>query len=74
MSDVVPSAFVTDWLEKRAQLTPERVAIEDVTGETVLTYRDWEPPREPHRAFSAAPRRAKRRPRLGVCQQLHRIP
>ena len=41
MSHGVASAFVTDWLDKRARLTPERVAIENVTGETVLTYREW---------------------------------
>ena len=35
------SHFVTDWLEKRARLSPERVALEDAITGQIITYRAW---------------------------------
>lgn len=35
------SDYVTDWLDKRAKLTPERVALEDTISGTGITYADW---------------------------------
>ncbi|MEN8233828.1 MAG: long-chain fatty acid--CoA ligase [Actinomycetota bacterium] len=38
MSD---ATYATDWLEKRAKLTPERVALIDYTTGEETTYADW---------------------------------
>lgn len=35
------SQFVPDWLHKRAQLTPSRVALEDSASGQQITYREW---------------------------------
>ncbi len=35
------SAFVPDWLEKRALLTPNRVALRDTIANRTLTYLQW---------------------------------
>jgi len=35
------SHFATDWLEKRAQLTPERVALIEGLGGPEITFREW---------------------------------
>lgn len=35
------SHFVTDWLEKRAQLTPERVGLTDTMAGDEVTFADW---------------------------------
>lgn len=35
------SNFVPDWLEKRAQLTPDRIAIDDRIAGRQITYRAW---------------------------------
>lgn len=35
------SHYVTDWLEKRARLTPERIALLDVASGGELSYKDW---------------------------------
>ena len=35
------SSFVPDWLDKRARLSPDRVALFDTLTATSLTYRDW---------------------------------
>jgi fatty-acyl-CoA synthase len=37
-----PSHFVTDWLEKRAQLTPDRVALIDQDSGTETTFAEWD--------------------------------
>jgi fatty-acyl-CoA synthase len=35
------SEYVTDWLDKRAKLTPDRIALEDaITGEKI-SFREW---------------------------------
>ncbi len=35
------SHFVTDWLEKRAQLTPERIALTDTIAGGDVTFAEW---------------------------------
>jgi fatty-acyl-CoA synthase len=35
------SHYVPDWLDKRALLTPDRVALSEVTTGRSLTYREW---------------------------------
>ena len=36
-----PSHFVTDWLDKRAKLTPDRVALIDYASGAETTYAEW---------------------------------
>jgi fatty-acyl-CoA synthase len=36
-----PSHFVTDWLEKRAQLTPDRVAVVEYASGSQTTFAEW---------------------------------
>ena len=36
-----PSHFVSDWLDKRAKLTPSAVALIDYASGTETTYREW---------------------------------
>jgi len=36
-----PSHYVTDWLEKRARLTPDRVALIDYASGGETTYAEW---------------------------------
>lgn len=35
------SHFVTDWLDKRAKLTPERAALQDITSGKEIGYAEW---------------------------------
>jgi fatty-acyl-CoA synthase len=35
------SFYVTDWLHKRALLTPERIALQDAASGATVTYRQW---------------------------------
>jgi fatty-acyl-CoA synthase len=35
------SQYVTDWLDKRARLTPDRVALIDYTSGLEITYAEW---------------------------------
>ena len=35
------SHYVTDWLDKRAKLTPERVALQDADTGEEITYAEW---------------------------------
>lgn len=35
------SYYVTDWLDKRAKLSPDRVGVYDTINERELTYRQW---------------------------------
>jgi len=35
------STFVTDWLDKRAKLTPDRVALIEGTGGPAITFLEW---------------------------------
>ena len=35
------STYVTDWLEKRAELTPERIGLIEYDGGAEITYRAW---------------------------------
>ena len=36
-----PSHYVTDWLDKRAKLTPNRVALIDYATGVETSYVDW---------------------------------
>ena len=36
-----PSHYVTDWLDKRARLTPDRVALVDQRSGTETTFAEW---------------------------------
>jgi len=36
-----PSHFVTDWLDKRAKLTPERIALIDYASGAKTTFAEW---------------------------------
>jgi len=38
---VQPSHYVTDWLDKRAKLTPDRVALVDYSDQSKITYSQW---------------------------------
>lgn len=39
---IIPqSHYVTDWLDKRAKLTPERIALIDYSDKSEITYADW---------------------------------
>jgi len=39
---IIPSShFVTDWLDKRARLTPDRVALIDYSSKSEITYAGW---------------------------------
>ena len=35
------SHYVTDWLDKRAKLTPERIALIDYSDKSEITYAGW---------------------------------
>ncbi|MFQ5709826.1 MAG: AMP-binding protein [bacterium] len=35
------SHYVTDWLDKRAKLTRERIALQDVVSGQEITYAEW---------------------------------
>ena len=35
------SHFVTDWLDKRARHSPQRVGLVDTVGGREITYREW---------------------------------
>ena len=35
------SFFVTDWLDRRSKLSPERVALEDAVSGREITYHEW---------------------------------
>ncbi len=35
------SNFIPDWLDKRAKLTPDRIAIDDRIAGRLITYREW---------------------------------
>ena len=35
------SQYVTDWLDKRARLTPNRIALIDYTTKTETTFAQW---------------------------------
>lgn len=39
---MMQSSFVTDWLDKRARLTPDRVGLVDYRTGAETTYRDWD--------------------------------
>ncbi len=39
--DAQKSFYVTDWLDKRAKLTPERIALRDIQGEREITFAEW---------------------------------
>ena len=36
-----PSHFVSDWLDKRAKLTPDRIGLVEGVGGTEVTFRKW---------------------------------
>jgi fatty-acyl-CoA synthase len=38
---IQPSHYVTDWLDKRARLTPNRVALIDYATGVETTYAEW---------------------------------
>ena len=39
---IIPqSHYVTDWLDKRAKLTPERIALIDYSDKSEITYAGW---------------------------------
>lgn len=39
---ITPSShYVTDWLDKRANLTPDRIALVDYSDKSEITYADW---------------------------------
>ena len=35
------SFYVTDWLDRRAKQSPERIALEEAASGRLITYRDW---------------------------------
>ncbi len=41
MAETQKSFYVTDWLQRRAQLTPERIALEDAATGNAVSYRTW---------------------------------
>jgi len=51
------SHYVTDWLEKRAKLTPDTIALEDADHGTRTTYAEWN---------AAANRTARMLDRMGI--------
>ncbi len=41
MTDLQKSHYVTDWLDRRANLSPERIALEDAATGREISYRQW---------------------------------
>jgi len=40
--NIIPSShYVTDWLDKRARLTPDRIALIDYSSQLEITYAGW---------------------------------
>ena len=41
MTELQKSHYVTDWLDRRAKLSPERIALEDAATGREISYREW---------------------------------
>ncbi len=41
LTELQKSYYVTDWLDRRAKLSPERIALEDAASGHEVSYRDW---------------------------------